>query len=164
MMLRLARSSARRARTWPLAAPLSAPPPWSVRGHCDDALPADAPTVELVFAGGRGSAAAAPVRVRARVGSSVLSAARAAGVDLEGACECSLACSTCHVVLPAPLYRALPPATDEEEDLLDLAFALTPTSRLGCQVRVTAAFDGAEVTLPMATRNLYVDGHVPKPH
>ena len=156
-----------RARAGPRAAPPPPPPlPSSraLRGHCDEALPAGAPTVELVFAGGRGPTAAAPVRVRATVGSTVLSAARAAGVDLEGACECSLACSTCHVVLPQPLFRALPPATDEEEDLLDLAFALTPTSRLGCQVRVTAAFDGAEVTLPMATRNLYVDGHVPKPH
>ena len=85
-------------------------------------------------------------------------------MDLEGACECSLACSTCHVVLPPALARALPPPTDEEEDLLDLAFALTPTSRLGCQVRVSREFEGATVRLPAATRNLYVDGHVPKPH
>ena len=136
-----------------------------LRFHCDEVLPADAPTVSLEFVGGKGGAAAGTgAVVRAVVGSSVLATARAAGVDLEGACECSLACSTCHVVLPAALHASLPPASDEEEDLLDLAFGLTPTSRLGCQVKITAAFEGAQIRLPMATRNLYVDGHVPKPH
>ena len=149
------------ARPRPAAAAAAAVAGGARRGHCDEAPAAGeaVETVSLDFAGKAGT-----VRVRARVGASVLAAARAAGVDLEGACECSLACSTCHVVLPPALARALPPPTDEEEDLLDLAFALTPTSRLGCQVRVSHAFDGATVTLPAATRNLYVDGHVPKPH
>ncbi len=58
-------------------------------------------------------------------------------VELEGACEASLACSTCHVILPKKIYDNLTPPVDEEEDLLDLAFGLTPTSRLGCQVKIT---------------------------
>ena len=55
-------------------------------------------------------------------------------------------------------------ADDREEDMLDQAFGLEPTSRLGCQLRVDARFDGQTVELPEATRNFYVDGHVPQPH
>lgn len=51
-----------------------------------------------------------------------------------------------------------------EEDLLDMAYGLTPTSRLGCQVIVDDTFEGTVITLPKATRNFYVDGFVPKPH
>ena len=84
---------------------------------------------------------------------------------MEGACECSLACSTCHVVLEPAVFAALEPPGEQEEDLLDLAFGLTPTSRLGCQVKLDAkSMQGARVTLPKATRNFYVDGHKPKPH
>lgn len=83
-------------------------------------------------------------------------------VSLEGACEASLACSTCHVILEQKLYDRLPPAKDEEEDLLDLAFGLTQTSRLGCQVRVDKSFEGAVIRVPRASRNLYVDGSKPK--
>lgn len=99
-----------------------------------------------------------------RVGENLVHLAHAAGVELEGACECSLACSTCHVVLERRVYDALEPPSEEEEDLLDLAFGLTATSRLGCQVKLTPAFEGAGVTLPAATRNFYVDGHKPTPH
>ena len=99
-----------------------------------------------------------------RVGQNVLHVARAAGIELEGACECSLACSTCHVVLEQRAYDAAGAPSDEEEDLLDLAFGLTATSRLGCQVKLSAQLEGARVRLPSATRNFYVDGHVPKPH
>ena len=53
-------------------------------------------------------------------------------MDLEGACEASLACSTCHVILEEGIYEGLPEAEEEEEDLLDLAYGLTYTSRLGC--------------------------------
>jgi ferredoxin len=53
---------------------------------------------------------------------------------------------------------------EEEDDLLDLAFGLTHTSRLGCQVIVTKEFEGTTICVPSATRNLYVDGHKPKPH
>lgn len=76
----------------------------------------------------------------------------------------SLACSTCHVILEDDIFDNLEPAEDEEEDMLDLAFGLTPTSRLGCQVIVDESFANTKIVLPKATRNFYVDGHVPKPH
>ena len=66
--------------------------------------------------------------------------------------------------MESKVYDALPPPNEDEEDLLDLAFGLTPTSRLGCQVLLGKTIEGAKITLPRATRNLYVDGHVPKPH
>ena len=62
------------------------------------------------------------------------------------------------------IYDELPYPEEEEEDLLDLAFGLTFTSRLGCQVFVTKEMEGMKVKLPTATRNFYVDGHKPKPH
>ena len=74
------------------------------------------------------------------------------------------ACSTCHLILPADLYRQLPDPSEDEEDMLDMAFGLTETSRLGCQITVTPAMDGVVLQMPKATRNFYVDGHKPKPH
>jgi ferredoxin len=102
--------------------------------------------------------------VEAEEGQNILEIAHKYDVDLEGACEASLACSTCHVILEEEIYNKLTPAVEEEEDLLDMAFGLTPTSRLGCQVKITKDFEGAKVTLPSATRNLYVDGSKPKKH
>ena len=99
-----------------------------------------------------------------KVGQNLVHVAHENEVDLEGACECSLACSTCHVILERPVFESLAAPEDEEEDLLDLAFGLTSTSRLGCQVKVTAEHEGMKVKLPAATRNFYVDGHKPKPH
>lgn len=103
-----------------------------------------------------------------------------------------MACSTCHVVLEDGVFEQLELACEDEEDMLDMAFGLTDTyvpvaillfvtvamltwwtiilifllhrSRLGCQVLVDESFEGTTVTLPKATRNFYVDGHVPKPH
>lgn len=100
----------------------------------------------------------------AAVGTSLLEVARAHKVDLEGACESSMACSTCHVILDSGIYDKLPQACADEEDMLDLAFGLTPTSRLGCQVKVAEYMEGMKVRLPAATRNLYVDGFKPAPH
>ena len=99
-------------------------------------------------------------------GKSILDVAhtRPDDVELEGACDGACACSTCHVILADAVYRELEAPTDEEEDMLDLAFALTETSRLGCQVKLQAKHSGMEIRLPSATRNLYVDGHKPKPH
>jgi len=82
-------------------------------------------------------------------GASLLEVARKHNIDIEGACEGSLACSTCHVIVDADDYDRLPDA-QEEEDMLDLAFGLTETSRLGCQVIVTDELDGLTVTLPPA--------------
>ena len=103
-------------------------------------------------------------RVSGPTGQNLVRLAHANAVELEGACECSLACSTCHVILEPHVYDALAPPGEDEEDLLDLAFGLTPTSRLGCQVSLGPELEGAKVQLPQATRNMYVDGHVPKPH
>jgi ferredoxin len=78
--------------------------------------------------------------------------------DYSGACEGSVACSTCHVILPEEYYNLLPEPEDDENDMLDMAFGLTDTSRLGCQVKVTRELDGMTCTLPSATRNMFVDG------
>jgi ferredoxin len=86
---------------------------------------------------------------------------------LEGACESSLACSTCHIILDDASYNLLArvrEATEEEEDMLDMASCLTPTSRLGCQINLVKEMDGATISLPKFSRNFYVDGHVPQPH
>lgn len=91
--------------------------------------------------------------VEAPDGLSVLEVAHRHGIDLEGACEGSLACSTCHVIVDEKWYDALPEASEEEEDMLDLAFGLTPTSRLGCQIKMCPELDGLVVQLPSATRN-----------
>lgn len=77
-------------------------------------------------------------------------------VYLEGACEGSLACSTCHVVVEEPWFDKLSEATEDEEDMLDLAFGLTQTSRLGCQIIMSDELDGIVVSLPSATRNMSV--------
>lgn len=97
-------------------------------------------------------------------GVSLLKTAHENGVDLEGACEESLACSTCHLILEPKIFDSIPPASEREEDLLDLAPGLTNTSRLGCQVKVHECMQGALFALPKTTLNFYVDGHVPKPH
>ncbi|KAJ1285696.1 hypothetical protein BS78_03G297000 [Paspalum vaginatum] len=99
------------------------------------------------------------------VGMSMLEAAHENDIELEGACEGSLACSTCHViVMDVNYYNKLEDPTDEENDMLDLAFGLTETSRLGCQVIAKPELDGLRLALPAATRNFAVDGYVPKPH
>jgi 2Fe-2S ferredoxin len=90
-------------------------------------------------------------------GISVLEIAHKNHISLEGACEGSLACSTCHVIVDPTWYGKLKAATEDEEDMLDLAFGLTHTSRLGCQIMMSDALDGIRVTLPAATRNMMVD-------
>jgi ferredoxin, 2Fe-2S len=92
--------------------------------------------------------------VDAPLGLSVLEIAHKHGVDIEGACEGSLACSTCHVIVDPEWHELLKDATEDEEDMLDLAFGLTQTSRLGCQIIMTEELDGLTVKLPAATRNM----------
>jgi ferredoxin, 2Fe-2S len=94
------------------------------------------------------------VEVEAPIGLSVLEIAHRNNIDLEGACEGSLACSTCHVVIDPEWYDALEGASEDEEDMLDLAFGLTHTSRLGCQIIMTEELDGLTVSLPAGTRNM----------
>ena len=86
--------------------------------------------------------------VEAPLGLSVLEIAHRHGIDLEGACEGSLACATCHVVVDPAWSGRLAKPTEDEEDMLDLAFALEKTSRLGCQIVMTEALDGLVVRLP----------------
>jgi ferredoxin, 2Fe-2S len=92
--------------------------------------------------------------VDAPLGLSVLEIAHKHGIDIEGACEGSLACSTCHVIVDAEWFDLLKEASEDEEDMLDLAFGLTQTSRLGCQIIMTEELDGLTVKLPQATRNM----------
>lgn len=91
--------------------------------------------------------------VEAPLGLSVLEIAHRHGVDIEGACEGSLACSTCHVIVESAWFPRLVKPTEDEEDMLDLAFDLQETSRLGCQLIMTEALDGLVVKLPAGTRN-----------
>ena len=95
----------------------------------------------------------APRVVEAPVGLSILEIAHKHGVDIEGACEGSLACSTCHVIVDAGWFGKLKAPSEDEEDMLDLAFGLEKTSRLGCQIVMTEALDGLVVKLPAGTRN-----------
>ena len=94
--------------------------------------------------------------VDAPLGLSVLEIAHKNGIDIEGACEGSLACSTCHVIVDPEWYDLLKEASEDEEDMLDLAFGLTATSRLGCQIIITEELDGLTVSLPAGTRNMMV--------
>ena len=91
--------------------------------------------------------------VEAPMGLSVLEIAHKHNVDIEGACEGSLACSTCHVIVDAGWFAKLETPTEDEEDMLDLAFDLQETSRLGCQLIMTAKLDGLVVKLPAGSRN-----------
>lgn len=103
---------------------------------------------------------------------------------MEGACEASLACTTCHVYVDSDSLDKLPASDEKEDDLLDMAPFLKENSRLGnithiyfarntvtssklitgCQIILTKDLEGLELMLPQATRNFYVDGHTPKPH
>ena len=91
--------------------------------------------------------------VEAPLGLSVLEIAHRNSVDIEGACEGSLACSTCHVIVDGEWFGKLTKPTEDEEDMLDLAFDLQETSRLGCQLIMTDALDGLVVKLPAGSRN-----------
>jgi len=127
--------------------------------HDDDDVPE---TVNVVFVDGK---TGAETRVRGRVGERVMYLAHRKGVDMEGACEASLACTTCHCYVDTEEhFDLLPEATETEEDLLDMAPFLDVNSRLGCQILLTEELDGMVIRLPKATRNFYVDGHKPQPH
>lgn len=122
---------------------------------------ADAEKISVTFVDKDGE----ETEIKVPVGTSMLEAAHENDIELEGACEGSLACSTCHVIImDEEQYNKLPEPSDEENDMLDLAFGLTETSRLGCQVIAKPELDGLRLALPAATRNFAVDGHVPKPH
>ena len=96
------------------------------------------------------------VSVDAQNGLSLLEVAHNNGISLEGACEGSLACSTCHIIVEKEFFEKLPEPSEEEEDMLDLAWGLTHTSRLGCQIIINDGLDGMKVTVPTGTRNMSV--------
>ncbi|KAF3927204.1 Adrenodoxin [Dactylellina cionopaga] len=88
-------------------------------------------------------------------GDNLLDIAQANDLEMEGACGGSCACSTCHVIVEdQEAYDKLEEPDDDENDMLDLAFGLTETSRLGCQVKMKKEIDGLKVRLPSMTRNL----------
>ncbi|XP_044259745.1 adrenodoxin-like protein 1, mitochondrial [Tribolium madens] len=102
------------------------------------------------------------VPVKGKVGDNVLYLAHRYKIPMEGACEASLACTTCHIYVKSD--HELTPPEEKEEDLLDMAPFLKENSRLGCQIILTKDLEGLELELPKATRNFYVDGHTPAPH
>lgn len=96
----------------------------------------------------------AKVRREAAAGDRLLEVGQAAGMPLEGTCEGQMACSTCHVVVAAEWFDKLAPASEEEEDMLDLAAGITRTSRLSCQIVLDEALDGIEVHIPGEARDM----------
>lgn len=92
--------------------------------------------------------------VLAQPGDRLLDVAQADGQPLEGTCEGQMACSTCHVLIAAEDFDRLPPAREEEEDMLDLAVGATRHSRLACQIMLDATLDGMTVRMPPAHRNM----------
>ena len=87
-------------------------------------------------------------------GDSLLRAAQAAGMPLEGTCEGQMACSTCHVVVDKDWFDRLPQASEEEEDMLDLAAGVRRTSRLSCQIVLAEELDGLTVSVPAESHDM----------
>jgi ferredoxin len=92
--------------------------------------------------------------VKAAPGTNLLDLAQAEGQPLEGACEGQMACSTCHVVIAKEDFARLPPASEEEDDLLDFAWQVRPTSRLACQITLTADLETLSMQMPGGAYNL----------
>ena len=99
--------------------------------------------------GGRVEASGAP-------GARLLEVAQGAGMPLEGTCEGQMACSTCHVVVAPEWFDLLPPASPDEEDMLDLAADIARTSRLACQIVLSDALEGLEVRIPGESRDMQI--------
>ncbi|KAE9340889.1 hypothetical protein PF008_g10899 [Phytophthora fragariae] len=106
--------------------------------------------VTFTFVDGEGES----TRVAAEEGQTLLDVAHENDVELEGACGGELACSTCHLVFEKRIFDGLPEISEEEEDMLDLAWGLTDTSRLGCQITVTKEMEGMTVRIPDEADNL----------
>jgi len=92
--------------------------------------------------------------VDAAPGARLLEVAQADGQPLEGTCEGQMACSTCHVIVAAEDFGRLPPPSEDEEDMLDLAAGATRTSRLACQILLTADLNQLTVRIPGEVRNM----------
>jgi ferredoxin len=92
--------------------------------------------------------------VLANEGARLLEIAQNDGQPLEGTCEGQMACSTCHVLIAAEDFARLPPASEDEEDMLDLAIGASRTSRLACQIVLTPDLDGITVCMPPQHRDM----------
>jgi len=92
--------------------------------------------------------------VEAAAGERLLEVGQRDGQPLEGTCEGQMSCATCHVIVEPADFERLPPASEDEEDMLDLAYAVTRTSRLSCQIVLSEALDGLTVRLPTGSRNM----------
>ena len=92
--------------------------------------------------------------VEAADGDCLLAIAQAAGQPLEGTCEGQMACSTCHVIIDKDWFGKLPTASEDEEDMLDLASGARRKSRLACQIRLNKNLDGMTVHIPAESRNM----------
>ena len=92
--------------------------------------------------------------IETKEGDCLLDVAQAAGQSLEGTCEGQMACSTCHVIVDKEYFEKLPRASEDEEDMLDLASGARRTSRLSCQITLTADLDGMIVNIPTESRNM----------
>lgn len=96
----------------------------------------------------------AKVGANAEPGARLLEVAQGIGMPLEGTCEGQMACSTCHVIVAPEWFDKLPPAADDEEDMLDLAAGVARTSRLSCQIVLGEELDGIEVRIPGESRDM----------
>lgn len=96
------------------------------------------------------------VEAEAAPGTSLLELGQSAGMPLEGTCEGQMACSTCHVIVAEEWFAKLAAASAEEEDMLDLAAGVAPTSRLSCQIDLTEALDGIVVHIPGLWRDMQI--------
>ena len=105
--------------------------------------------VTFIHADGRGRTDA-----EANPGDTLLDVAQAHLMPLEGTCEGQMACSTCHVIVEREDFERLPPASEEEEDMLDLAAGARRTSRLSCQIVLSEDLDGLTVHIPSESRNM----------
>ncbi len=94
------------------------------------------------------------IEAAGKPGDRLLETAQAAGLPLEGTCEGQMACSTCHVIVGRDWFTKLPPASEDEEDMLDLAADLSATSRLSCQILLSEALDGLEVRIPRTSHDM----------
>lgn len=123
--------------------------PSSWRGHTSSATDESGESISVTF---KDEKDGTEKTVQVPMGKSLLEAAHENEIELEGACEGSLACSTCHVIVEdQEYYDKLPEPDDDENDMLDLAFGLTDTSRLGCQVKCQRFMDGIVLRIPSAS-------------
>ena len=106
--------------------------------------------VKVIFVTARGER----VEAQAEAGARLLELGQAAGMALEGTCEGQMACSTCHVIVAPDWFAKLEAASDDEEDMLDLAAGIARTSRLSCQIVLSDDLDGLEVRIPGESRDM----------